>query len=337
MSHRPLDDQDGVIWLDGKFVPWREARLHVLTHGLHYGGGVFEGERVYSGQVFKLTEHTRRLQESARELGFRLPFSTAELDEATLELVRRQGIGNGYVRPVAWRGSEQIGVSGAGTSVHVAISTWEWPHVFSADAKEHGIRLGTSRWRRPAPDTAPVRAKAASLYNICTMARDAADEAGFDDALLLDYRGHVAEATGANLFLVAGGTLHTPTADCFLAGITRRTVLGLARDLGIPAVERHILPEELDGFDECFLTGTAYEVQPVRAIDKHEFQVGRTTISLMEAYTRLVRSQESNSARPALTDHTHDRARRGRCSETPGPGPGATRTGAQRDQPHTRA
>lgn len=301
MTDTSLDDRDGVIWLDGQFVPWRDARLHVLTHGLHYGGGVFEGERVYDGHVFKLTEHTRRLHGSARELGFHIPFSTAELDEATLELVQRQGIGNGYVRPVAWRGSEQISVSGSGTSVHVAIATWEWPHVFSADAKEHGIRLGTSRWRRPAPDTAPVRAKAASLYNICTMARDAADEAGFDDALLLDYRGHVAEATGANLFLVTGGELHTPTADCFLAGITRQTVLDLARDLGIPVVERHILPEELGSFDECFLTGTAYEVQPVRAIDQHRFHVGRTTVSLAEAYTRLVHSRASTRS-STLTD-----------------------------------
>jgi branched-chain amino acid aminotransferase len=289
-NHSSLDDRDGVIWLDGRFVPWRDARLHVLSHGLHYGGGVFEGERVYTGHVFKLTEHTLRLHESARELGFRIPFSTAEIDEATRELVRRQGIDNGYVRPVAWRGSEQISVSGRGASVHVAIATWEWPLVFSAAAKQVGIRLGTSRWRRPAPDTAPVRAKAASLYNICTLARDAAGDAGFDDALLLDYRGYVAESTGANLFLVAGTELHTPTADCFLAGITRQTVLGLAHDLGISVVERHILPEELGGFDECFLTGTAYEVQPVRAIDEHEFRVGKTTARLMEAYDRLVRS-----------------------------------------------
>ena len=290
MTLPPFDDRAGVIWLDGRFVPWRDARLHVLTHGLHYGGGVFEGERVYDGEVFKLTEHTRRLHRSAAELGFRLPYSTGELDEATRELVRRQGIGNGYVRPVAWRGSEQMGVAGAGTSVHVAIATWEWPHLFAANATEHGIRLGTSRWRRPAPDTAPVRAKAASLYNICTLARDAAEEAGFDDALLLDYRGYLAEATGANLFLVTGAELHTPTADCFLAGITRQTVLDLAHDLGVPVVERHILAEELGTFSECFLTGTAYEVQPVRAIDEHQYRVGKTTALLMNAYARLVRS-----------------------------------------------
>ncbi|MFF1493102.1 branched-chain amino acid aminotransferase [Streptomyces sp. NPDC058304] len=296
MTTPALDDRDGHIWLDGRFVPWRDARLHVLTHGLHYGGGVFEGERVYDGHVFKLTEHSQRLHDSARELGFGIPFSVAELDEATLELVARQGIGDGYVRPVAWRGSEQISVAGAGTSVHVAIATWEWPHVFSADAKNSGIRLGTSRWRRPAPDTAPVRAKAASLYNICTLARDAADAAGFDDALLLDYRGLVAEATGANIFLVAGEELHTPTADCFLAGITRATVLDLARELGIRVVERDVRPEELGGFDECFLTGTAYEVQPVRSIDAHAYTVGRTTTALREAYTELVHTTNRTAA-----------------------------------------
>ncbi|MEU9178671.1 branched-chain amino acid aminotransferase [Streptomyces sp. NPDC048550] len=296
MSTPPLDDRDGHIWLDGRLVPWRDARLHVLTHGLHYGGGVFEGERVYDGHVFKLTEHSQRLHDSARELGFDIPFSVAELDGATLELVARQGIGDGYVRPVAWRGSEQISVAGAGTSVHVAIAAWEWPHVFSADAKNSGIRLGTSRWRRPAPDTAPVRAKAASLYNICTLARDAADADGFDDALLLDYRGLVAEATGANIFLVTGEELHTPTADCFLAGITRATVLDLARELGIRVVERDVRPEELGGFDECFLTGTAYEVQPVRSIDAHEYRVGRTTTALQEAYTELVRATNRTAA-----------------------------------------
>lgn len=288
MTLLPLHDRDGEIWLDGQFVPWRDARLHVLAHGLHYGGGIFEGERVYDGQVFKLTEHTERLHASARELGFELPYPVAELDGATRELVRRQGIGNGYVRPVAWRGSEHISVAGAGASVHVALATWEWPHVFSAEAKAAGIRLGTTRWRRPAPDTAPVRAKAASLYNICTLARDEADAAGFDDALFLDYRGYVAEATGANLFLVVGDVLHTPTADCFLAGITRRTVLDLAAELGIEVVERHIGPDELGDFDECFLTGTAYEVQPVRAIDGHRFTVGKTTTALLEAYEELV-------------------------------------------------
>ncbi|MDT0477794.1 branched-chain amino acid aminotransferase [Streptomyces sp. DSM 41014] len=295
MSTSALDNRNGVLWLDGEFVPWRDARLHVLTHGLHYGGSVFEGERVYEGRVFKLTEHTQRLHESAWELGYQIPFSLEELNEATLEVVHRQGISNGYVRPVAWRGSEHISVSSRGTSAHVAIAAWEWPHVFSVDAKTRGIRLCTSRWRRPSPESAPVRAKAASLYNICTLARDAADAAGFDDALLLDYRGYVAEATGANLFLVSGETLYTPTADCFLAGITRKAVLDLAGELGIQAIERHILPDELSGFDECFLTGTAYEIQPVRSIDESEYRVGKTTTAVMDAYSETVHSPYSQA------------------------------------------
>ncbi|MFE5583135.1 branched-chain amino acid aminotransferase [Kitasatospora sp. NPDC056531] len=288
MTSLPFDDRDGVIWLDGALVPWREARLHVLSHGLHYGGGVFEGERVYAGRPFKLTEHSRRLHASALELGFRIPFGVAELDQATREVVRRQGITDGYVRPVAWRGSEQISVSGAGTSVHVAIAAWEWPHVFTAEAQTRGIRLGTSRWRRPAPDTAPVRAKAASLYNICTLARDAAEADGYDDALLLDFRGQLAEATGANLFLVIDGELHTPIADTFLDGITRQSVIALAHELGIAVHERHLAPEELARAEEVFLTGTAYEVQPVRAVDDREYQVGKVTRALSEAYLRLV-------------------------------------------------
>ncbi|QKV96350.1 branched-chain amino acid aminotransferase [Streptomyces sp. NA02950] len=289
MTVLPFDERDGTLWYDGAFVPWREAKLHVLSHGLHYGGGVFEGERVYGGAVFKLTEHNERLHTSARELGFAIPFPVSELDDATRELVRRQNITDGYVRPVAWRGSEQMSVSGAGARVHVAIATWEWPRVFSGPARDEGISLGTSRWRRPAPDTAPVRAKAASLYNICTLAREEAEAAGHDDALLLDHRGLLAEATGANLFLVIDGALHTPVADTFLNGITRQTVIGLARDLDITVHERALTPDALADADEVFLTGTAYEVQPVRAVDGHPYGVGKVTRSLAEAYARLVR------------------------------------------------
>lgn len=283
-----FDDRDGVIWLDGAFVPWRQAQLHVLSHGLHYGGGVFEGIRVYGGRPFKSVEHFERLHTSARELNFRVPFSVGDLDTAGWEIIRRQRIADGYIRPVAWRGSEQISVSGAGTSVRVAIAAWEWPHVFSADAARRGIRLGTSRWRRPSPDTAPVRAKAASLYNICTLARDEAEAAGFDDALLLDHRGHLAEATGANLFLVIDGALHTPTADTFLDGITRQTIISIAADLGIAVHERHIPPAELTRADEVFLTGTAYEVQPVRGVDDREYVVGPVTSKLADAYAEMV-------------------------------------------------
>ncbi|MFD4373698.1 branched-chain amino acid aminotransferase [Streptomyces sp. NPDC058486] len=290
MTTTAFDDRDGVIWLDGAFVPWRDASLHVLSHGLHYGGGIFEGIRVYGGRAFKPAEHFERLHASARELNFRVPFGAAELDAAMREIIRHEDIVDGYVRPVAWRGSEQISVSGAGTSVHVAIAAWEWPHVFSGDARSRGIRLRTSRWRRPSPDTAPVRAKAASLYNICTLARDEAEEAGYDDALLLDFRGHLAEATGANLFLVIDGALHTPTPDTFLDGITRQTVLSLAADLGIAVHERHIQPEELHRAEEVFLTGTAYEVQPVRAVDDRSYEVGGVTSKLSEAYTALTRA-----------------------------------------------
>lgn len=290
MTSVPFDDRDGVIWLDGAFVPWRDALLHVLSHGLHYGGGVFEGIRVYDGRPFKSAEHFRRFHASARELNFAIPYSVTELDATLEETVRRQGIADGYVRPVAWRGSEQIAVSGAGASVHVAIAAWEWPHVFSGDAHSRGITMHTSRWRRPSPDTAPVRAKAASLYTIGTLARDEAEAAGCDDALLLDHRGHLAEATGANLFLVAGESLHTPIADTFLDGITRQTVLALARGLGITVHERHIRPGELRDADEVFLTGTAYEVQPVRAVDGHAFEVGDVTTMLSKAYTGLTRS-----------------------------------------------
>ncbi|MFE9796026.1 branched-chain amino acid aminotransferase [Streptomyces goshikiensis] len=290
MTALPFDDRDGTIWLDGRFVPWREARLHVLSHGLHYGGAVFEGVRVYGGRMFKSLEHAERLLSSARELNYSLPHSADELDAAAREVVRREGIVDGYVRPVAWRGSEQISVSGAGSTPHVAIAAWDWPHVFSADAARAGIRLRTSKWRRPDPATAPVRAKAASLYNICTLARDEAEAAGYDDALLLDLRGGLAEATGANLFLVIDGALHTPTPDSFLDGITRQTVIALAADLGIEVVERRIEPGELDRAEEVFLTGTAYEVQPVSGVDERTYRVGKVTAELAAAYARLVRS-----------------------------------------------
>ncbi|MFI8521739.1 branched-chain amino acid aminotransferase [Streptomyces sp. NPDC085481] len=289
MTPVPFDDRDGTIWLDGSFVPWREARLHVLSHGLHYGGAVFEGVRVYGGRPFKSVEHAERLRDSAREMNYELPYAEAELDAVTREIVRREGIEDGYVRPVAWRGSEQLGVSGAGTFVHVAVAAWEWPHVFADGAQEHGIRLKTSRWRRPAPDTAPVRAKAASLYAIGTLARDEAEAAGYDDALLLDHRGRLAEATGANLFLVVDGELHTPVPDGFLDGITRRTVIALAGELGLTVRVRPIEPAELALADEVFLTGTAYEVQPVSAVDDRAYEVGKTTRRLAEAYGRLVR------------------------------------------------
>lgn len=296
MTIMPFDDRDGLIWLDGRMVPWRDARIHVLTHGLHYGSCVFEGERVYGGSVFKLTEHSERLALSAQLLGFRLPFSVAEIDEATRAVVAANRIVDGYVRPVAWRGSEMMGVSAQATTIRVAIATWEWPSYFDPNARRQGIRLRTSDWRRPSPATAPVQSKAAGLYMICTMSKHAAEDAGFHDALLLDWRGRVAEATGANIFLAIDGRLHTPVPDCFLDGITRRTVIDLARRRGIEVVERVIMPEELKDADEIFLTGTAAEVTPVGVIDGLTFTPGQITFALMDDYSAEVRQTATEHA-----------------------------------------
>ena len=284
-----FDDRDGHIWYDGELVPWRDTQLHVLSHGLHYGSCVFEGERVYGGEVFKLREHTQRLIESAAALGIELPYSLDELERATRETVAAQGYADAYVRPVAWRGSEMMGVSAQDTKIHVAIAVWEWPSYFSPDARTRGIKLKTSQWRRPAPDTAPVHAKASGLYMICTLSKHAAEAEGFDDALMLDWRGQVAETTGANIFLVREGKIHTPLPDCFLDGITRQTVIGLARKRDIEVVERAIMPEELTSADEVFVTGTAAEVTPVGRIDEYHMQVGSISRTLLEDYEKLVR------------------------------------------------
>ncbi|NBC33078.1 MAG: branched-chain amino acid aminotransferase [Alphaproteobacteria bacterium] len=290
MTIIPFDDRDGVIWFDGAMVPWREAHVHVLTHALHYASSVFEGERVYNGTVFKLTEHSERLDYSARVLGFSLPYSVAEIDRATREVVAANGIVDGYVRPVAWRGSEMMGVSAQQTKIHVAIATWTWPSYFDPEALKTGIRLRTAPWRRPAPNTAPTQSKAAGLYMICTMSKHEAENLGYHDALMLDWRGQIAESTGANIFLVIDGALHTPVPDCFLDGITRRTVIDLAKRHGIAVIERPIWPEELVRASEVFLTGTAAEVTPVGQIDSHHFTPGRITAQLREAYSALVRN-----------------------------------------------
>ena len=289
MNILPFDDRDGVIWRDGALVPWRDAKMHVLSHGLHYASCVFEGERVYNGTVFKLTEHSQRLVDSARLIGFELPYTAAELDEATRAVVAANRIGDGYVRPVAWRGSEMMGISAQQNRINVAIASWQWPSYFDPEARRHGIRLATSTWRRPAPDTAPVHSKAAGLYMICTMSKHAAESAGYHDALMLDWRGQVAEATGANIFLVIDGRLHTPTPDCFLDGITRQAVIGLAKHRGIEVVERAILPEEFAKTDEVFVTGTAAEVTPVGSIDDYRFTPGAVTEALMADFGALVR------------------------------------------------
>ena len=288
-----FDEQDGDIWYNGKLVPWKDTKLHVLSHGLHYASCVFEGERVYNGEVFKLREHTQRLIQSGKELGFDIPYSLEELEQATRDTVAAQGYPDAYVRPVAWRGSEMMGVSAQETSINVAIAVWEWPSYFSPEARMHGIRLKTSKWRRPDPQTAPVHAKAAGLYMICTLSKHEAEADGWDDALMLDWRGQVAESTGANIFLVQDGKIHTPTPDCFLDGITRRTVIELASAHDIDVVERVIMPEEFEKTDEVFVTGTAAEVTPVGQVDDYKFQVGSVTRTLMEDYDALVRGDNA--------------------------------------------
>ncbi|MBY0430139.1 MAG: branched-chain amino acid aminotransferase [Rhodospirillales bacterium] len=284
MAVIPFDDRDGFIWYDGKLVPWREVKLHVLSHALHYGSCVFEGERVYGGNVFKLTEHSRRLVDSGEILGFKVPYSTEEIDAATKATVAANNIVDGYVRPVAWRGSEMMGVAAQITKIHVAIATWEWPSYFSPEARMRGIRLKMADWKRPHPETAPTNSKAAGLYMICTLSKHRAENEGFEDALMLDWRGQIAEATGANVFFVMNGELHTPKPDCFLDGITRRTVIDLARKRGIPVIERAIMPEEMAKAQECFLTGTAAEVTPVREIGAYTFTPGEISKVLMQDY-----------------------------------------------------
>ena len=292
MSVLPFDDRDGQIWFNGELVPWREAKVHVLSHGLHYGSCVFEGERAYGGRVFKMTEHHERLHKSARVLGFEIPYSVAEIDAAAMQVLEANGIVDGYLRPVAWRGSEMMAVSAQHTRIHTAIAAWPWPAYFTPEARLQGIRMKISQWRRPAPDTAPTDSKAAGLYMICTLSKHAAEAEGYDDALMLDYRGRIAEATGANIFLVQDGKLHTPVPDCFLDGITRRTVIALAKARGYEVIERAIMPEELAQTAEVFITGTAVEVTPVCEIDEHRFTPGEITRELLTAYDALMREPE---------------------------------------------
>ena len=291
MSLVPFDDRDGWIWLDGAFTPWREAKVHVLTHALHYASAVFEGERMYGGEIFKLTEHSERLHRSANILDFEIPFSVAEIDAACKETCARNGLEDAYVRPIAWRGSEQIGVSAQETKIHTAVAVWDWPSYFKPEERARGIRLAHAKYRRPDPATAPTASKAVGLYMICTISKHAAERAGYADALMLDWRGYVAESTGANIFLVRDGAIHTPTPDCFLDGITRRTVIGLAKARGFEVIERHIPGEELSTFSEVFLCGTAAEVTPVAEIGEHVYRPGALSLSLMDDYAKLVRRQ----------------------------------------------
>jgi branched-chain amino acid aminotransferase len=281
------DDRDGWIWFDGKLVPWREAEVHVLTHALHYASSVFEGQRAYGGEIFRLTDHSERLKRSARLLDFEIPWSVEQIDAACREVLAASGLKDAYMRPLAWRGSEQMGVSAQKAKIHLAIAVWPWPAYFGEDAVRRGLRLDISTWRRPAPYTAPTESKAAGLYMICTLARHQAQAKGYDDALMFDWRGQIAEATGANVFFLRDGTLHTPTPDCFLNGITRQTVMELARRRGIAVVERAIWPEELESFSEFFLTGSAAEVTPVASAGPWNFQVGELTMQLRQDYLDL--------------------------------------------------
>jgi branched-chain amino acid aminotransferase len=297
MALVPYHDRDGLIWLDGVLRPWREAKLHVLTHALHYGSAVFEGERAYNGHVFKLTEHSQRLLDSGRIMDMAIPWSLEQIDEATKATLAASGLQDAYVRPIAWRGSEMMGVSGQKNTIHLAIAVWEWGAYFPDRMK--GIRLDIGAWRRPHPETAPTAAKATGLYMIATLNKHAAEAKGYADALMLDWRGQVAEATGANIFFVIDGELHTPTPDCFLDGITRRTVMRLARNRQMKVIERAIMPEEMAKATECFLTGTAAEVTPVAEIGPYRFTPGDITKTLLDDYERTVRMTPEEVARIA--------------------------------------
>ncbi|WP_295558068.1 branched-chain amino acid aminotransferase [uncultured Hyphomicrobium sp.] len=292
----PYHDRDGFIWLDGKLVPWREANIHILTHALHYGSAVFEGERAYGGEIFKLTEHSERLIESARILEFEITQSVAEINQACRDTVAANKLTDCYVRPIAWRGSEQMGVSAQKTKIHLAIAAWDWGSYFPMEQRLKGIRIDFAKYRRPDPATAPTKAKAAGLYMICTVEKHRAERAGYADALMVDYRGRVAECTGANVFFIKDGVIHTPEADCFLDGITRRTVIALAKKRGFEVRERAVLPDELGSFSECFITGTAAEVTPVSEIGDFRFKPGQISETLLNDYMALVQPDKKLAA-----------------------------------------
>ncbi|MBK1635301.1 branched-chain amino acid aminotransferase [Rhodovulum adriaticum] len=283
------DDRDGFIWMDGELVPWREANVHILTHAMHYASSVFEGERAYNGKIFKSVEHSERLKRSANMIDFEIPYTVEQIEAAKYEVMKANNLSDAYVRPVAWRGAGQdMGVASARNPVRLAIAVWEWG-AYYGDAKMKGAKLDISKWKRPSPETVPSHAKAAGLYMICTMSKHAAEAKGCSDAMMFDYRGYVAEATGANIFFVKDGEVHTPLPDCFLNGITRQTVIGMLQDRGVTVHERHIEPGELEGFEQCWLTGTAAEVTPVGQIGTYSFEVGALTREMAEAYEKLVR------------------------------------------------
>ena len=285
-----FDNRDGYIWFNGELVDWPDVKLHVLSHALHYASSVFEGERVYNKKIFKLEEHTERLFYSAERMDMKIPYTQDQLNEACKEIVKKNSIIDGYVRPIAWRGAEMMGVSARSTKINLAIAVWEWPSYFDPEQRLKGIRLTLSKWKRPSPETIPCDTKAAGLYMICTLSKHDAEKRGYADSLMLDYENYVAEATGANVFFIKDGEIHTPKPDCFLDGITRRTVIDIAKKRGIKVIERKILPDEMSDFSECFLTGTAVEVTPVSEIAEFKFTPGEITKNLMEDYLNLVKS-----------------------------------------------
>ena len=283
------DDRDGFIWMDGNLVEWRSAKVHLLTHALHYGGAVFEGERAYGGHIFKSEAHSQRLLDSGKAMETPIPYTVAEIEKAKADTMRANGFSDAYIRVLCWRGAGlDMGVASARNPVHMAVATWEWG-AYYGDAKMKGAKLDISKWKRPSPETIPCHAKASGLYMICTMSKHAAEAKGCSDALMMDYRGYVAEATGANMFFVRDGAVHTPTPDCFLNGITRQTVIGMIKDKGIQVIERHIMPDELETFEQCWLTGTAAEVTPVGEIGPYRFEVGALAKDVASSYEKLVR------------------------------------------------
>ncbi|MEE9347036.1 MAG: branched-chain amino acid aminotransferase [Robiginitomaculum sp.] len=286
MADKPFHDRDGYIWIDGEFVDWRDAKVHVLSHALHYGSAVFEGDRAYDGEIFALSDHSQRLLDSANHLDFKIPYSREEIDRACTDTLAKSGLGSAYVRPFAWRGSEKMGVSASGNTIHLSVAVWAWGSYF--EDKMKGIRLTIAKWKRPAPDTIPCKAKGAGLYMICTMSKHAAEAEGYDDALMFDYKGRVAECTGAHIFFIRDGELHTPTNDILLDGITRKTVLALAAKRGITVNSRDIMPSELGDFTECFVVGTAAEITPVREIKGHMYKPGDMTATFIDDYDKLV-------------------------------------------------
>ena len=284
MAEQAYDDRDGLIWFNGELKEWRDTKVHILTHALHYASSVFEGQRAYGGEIFKLNEHSQRLRKSAEILGFEIPYSVEEINQACNDVMKANNLVDCYVRPIAWRGSEQMGVSAQNNRINLAVAAWEWGSYFPIEERLKGIRIDIAKYRRPDPLTAPVHAKAAGLYMICTIEKHRAEAAGYSDAMMYDWQGRVAECTGANIFFVKDGVIHTPIADCFLDGITRRTVIGLAKKRGLEVIERRIMPDELDGFSECFITGSAAEVTPVSEIGPHSFTPSDISKNLMQDY-----------------------------------------------------